>query len=351
MSNEQDCTENMANGSLRELPASSTQSLMAISFYLALLHSIINTIAPFVSVAGNGFLIYALTKSNKVREVPSNFLLMSLAVSDIFIGLSVQSWLCVSSVSALLGKCSLTQNRLVGDVLFFSSYLFIYSSCFNLVVLTIERYTCITFPLRYLVIVNKDRVFHIIAGIWLTSICLRSLRVIPLLSNTTVQTITSSVFVFVTAVTIVCHLKIMKIVRRHKKQIRAREQLRPIQIPKEQDLQRAGTAFIFVAVLIVCFVPMILVRVLYLIGSSSTRRVAKVIQPFSSSILLLNSSINPYIYIYRSGDLRRRVLNVFKRKSYGQPICSHPLVVRNKLISLMSGRSTKGTERTLNRAT
>ena len=108
-----------------------------------------------LTVLGNSLVIYLIISRKRLRST-INWLLFSLAVADLGVGLIYLPTFACSSVS-LCSKCVTTAVR----------WLFLNLSMTNLCALTVDRYVAIVTPLKYAVFKAKRRHLFLISAAWI----------------------------------------------------------------------------------------------------------------------------------------------------------------------------------------
>lgn len=282
-------------------------------FPLAVLNCVVDGFLPVTSVGGSALLLVAVIKFPQLREIPGNLLLASLAVSDLLIGLMVQPFLTARHIGLLLGRCLLSTNYSLKFFASYSLYGLLFSSCLNICLITMDRYICIAYPLRYQGIVTKERVVQAISASWLLSLVFATVQALPFLPGVTILKTSARAFsvippVLLVFTTILCYFKMTKIARRHQRQIRT--QMNVGSHLTQQDFQSTKTALLMVGAIFLCYVPaVIVVLVLY---ASKDAAFLEAVKPFLATLAFLNPSINPLVYYARSRKIRRYVWKVLK---------------------------------------
>ena len=281
------------------------------SFPLAVFGAVLETLLLILSVGGSVLLLLIIARFLQLRHVPSNILVASLATSDLLIGLLVQPFHSAMSVCALIADdChSLKNNPLV--VIYYLSSFLIHSSCLNIAAITIDRYICIKCALWYPSIMTESRVVKAILSIWTISAVLPGTRFIPSFPMTATRVSQIILVSSVLFVIIFCYMDILRISRRHKRQITS--QLQAVsQGPIEQEFQSALTVFMVVGAVILCYTPLLLLQFLLL---RYMEYQVKILHLFAVTLFHLNSSINPLIIILRRTEIRALVYKLFKCNS------------------------------------
>ena len=111
-----------------------------------------------LAIAGNGFIIFLVCSKRQLRT-KTNALVVSLAVADFCVGLSVIpfSFFCGSSCKWLQAGVSWM------DLI---RWLFGYASVTNLCSLVLDRYIAVVKPLKYLTFLTRRRVVQMIFFSW-----------------------------------------------------------------------------------------------------------------------------------------------------------------------------------------
>ena len=280
---------------------------------LAVLNCVVDGLLPITSVGGSSLLLVAVIKFPELREVPSNLLLASLAVSDLLIGLMVQPFLTARQISLLLGDCLLSANNFLKFFASYSVHGLLFSSCLNICLITMDRYICIAYSLRYQDIVTKERVVLVISVSWVFSLAFATIQGLPFLPGTTILKTSARVFatippVLLVFILILCYFKVTKIARQHQRQIRA--QMNVSNYTTQQDFQSTKTALLTVGVIFLCYAPAVIV--VFGLYVSEDLASLEAVKPFLATLACLNSSVNPLVYYLRSRKIRRYAWKVVK---------------------------------------
>ncbi|XP_022080987.1 histamine H1 receptor-like [Acanthaster planci] len=128
------------------------------------------TLLSLITIFGNSLVIYAV-KTEKRLQTVSNYFIVSLAVSDFLIGLIVMP---ISTTYFVSGDWVL--GIVVCQIWLCIDYVSSTASIFNLLVLSLDRYWSIRFPLKYMRKRTGKRATIMISCAWLVS----SLWIIPI---------------------------------------------------------------------------------------------------------------------------------------------------------------------------
>ncbi|KAL9987922.1 hypothetical protein ACROYT_G002305 [Oculina patagonica] len=172
-----------------------------------------NGFLSYTAIVFNIVAIHAITKTSSLPN-PLKTLLVSLAVSDVGVGLLVQpfyisllvKWLQQSNTECVIYK-ALTA---IGG--FFSA-----ASFFGVMVISMDRFLAIHFHLRYQELVTHKRVVAVVITVWVLSAVLS----VPWSSTTIHHAVIASVGVACLLLTAVAYGRIYAVLRRHQNQIQA----------------------------------------------------------------------------------------------------------------------------------
>ena len=178
------------------------------STYIA--NCVFNSFLSFTAILLNIVTIHAVRKTSSLPKTLRT-LLLSLAVSDLGVGLFVQPFYI-----SLLAKW--LQHR-IPNCITIKVFFFTMLSFFGVVAVTVDRFLAIHLHLRYQELVTHKRVLAVTISIWVLSplISLISLWVSPA---------TRSLFHGIAAIgcfllTVVVYIRIYLVVRRHNNEIQA----------------------------------------------------------------------------------------------------------------------------------
>lgn len=131
------------------------------------------SISIFISIVatiGNSLVLLAvLIDPNRNLRSPFNWFVANLALADVLVGMVAAPLSAVFHISEGL-KTSL--HLKIENFLYFSYFIACTASLLSLIILAVDRYVAITFPLLYVVKVNSIKAFATLACAWVTSFIL-----------------------------------------------------------------------------------------------------------------------------------------------------------------------------------
>ena len=269
---------------------------------------VFNAFLAVTAVILNGITILALRNTSSLPK-PLKTLLLSLAVSDLGVGLLGEPF-----YSGLLAKWLQRDDSTVAasTAFLFSLYLFSAASFSGVMGLSGDRFLALHLHLRYQEFVTYKRVVAVVISIWVFSalFSLFCLRVSTDISQAVVPIIGVVCLIF----SAVLYCKIYLVVRLHRNQIQALQVHQTGQNDEMANTARlrksAMGAFYVYFVFLLCNFPQFCIFAVVEISGLNTG--VKVFFIFSTTLLFLNSSLNPVIYCWKIRQIRRAVLEVLK---------------------------------------
>ena len=272
---------------------------------LCVLHFIFSPVATF----GNILAIRALWKAS---SMPANIkkLFLSLAVSDLAVGLFAQLMLAVVLRMAANGGHDFDLLcPTILTVCSFSLFLLACASLLNVTAIAVDRLLAITLHLRYQELVTSKRVIIALVSIWITSGVAASLFVSLNTHNITVGVILQFVGLFLTTV---AYIRIYRVVRYHQNQIHSQLQQQNAQAMEliREKMSAFNTVYLYV-IFVACYLPHFCSATLLNINSAQISFwLAFYVTLF---FVLLNSSINPFVYCWRYREIRQIMKSTVKK--------------------------------------
>ena len=277
-----------------------------------IVNSVFNAFLSHTAIMLNIITIYALRKTSSLPK-PLKTLLLSLAVSDLGVGLLVQPLNVASLVMRLKENAQNNPTFEKTDaVLNIATTFFCYASFLGVTALTADRFLAIHLHLRYQELVTQRRVVALVTSIWLLSTILSPLWLWNPKIFSTVAGIVPTVCLILA---FFFYCKIYLAVRRHKNQIQV---LQVQQVGQNvevmtniarQKKSAVGTFYVYL-VFLVCYLPFLVINVAHVITGKST--LINTLWEYTVTLVLLNSSLNPLVYCWKMRHIRHAIMNTLR---------------------------------------
>ena len=286
---------------------------------------VFNAFTGFTAIVLNIVTILALRKPLTIPRALKT-LLMSLAVSDLGVGLLVQP-LNVALLFIELQENIQTLAFEIWTNLFQNTGYFLgYGSFFCVVALAADRCLAVHLHLRYQELVTHKHVVAVVTLIWILSAILMLLfQWIPLNATGLISVAIDGVCYLTTAL---MYFKIYSAVRHHNNQIHVlQEQLaqnngEEMATAARERKAAVGTFYVYV-VFLICYLPFTCYWII-LRNSGPRNTVLNHFRLYALTLVFVNSSLNPLIYSWKMRHVRHAIMEILRN------ILPHPHLWRKK---------------------
>ena len=284
------------------------------SCYVAI--CVFNLFLCYTAIMINSVTIHAIRKTSLL---PKTFktLLLSLAVSDLGVGLLVQPLFVARIIMELQQN---TENNAFYVPMFMAfsvtAALFSCTSFFGVIALSADRFLAIHCFLSYKELVTHKRGAAVVISIWLFGAFLSS---ITLWTPLNIIYLTFALMINLTCVLAATFLtfKVYLAARSHLDELQAME-LSTRQASQNGDmvnvarLKKFAMLAVYVYVLfLVCYLPS--TCFLWIISFTPEQStLTDLLQGFAWTLVFLNSTLNPLIYCYKIGSIRLTTINILR---------------------------------------
>ena len=247
--------------------------------------------------------------------LPSNVFICCLGISDFTVGLLTQPCFVIHKIGEILhwlGMYCATRMVLesLGNITSGASVLTMAGA-------NIERCLALFFHLRYDEFVIVRRVLFSVACFWIFLIALALFRVF-LIRPEVYNTIFIALLSLCLLSTYLAYANILRCVRQHERRINTelivmRSKIEEKAAPLRNILRYKKSTInmiIIVGVFTACFQPLLCVKLAHKVLGYTVP--VKALYVVASTIVLLNSSLNPLVYFWRMKTMRIAVKTVFK---------------------------------------
>ena len=278
------------------------KNISATQKNIAVVNSVINTPLILISIIGNSLVLAAILKTPSIRT-PSMIMISSLAVSDLLVGVMAQPLFIANKFKSITEKDLFLQHVTVMTGFFLCGV-----SLGRTTVISVDRFMAFHYHMRYSTIVTKSRVLCTVTMIWLfTFLCLGLY-----FWNQPLYHLLAGIYPAICL--IICtylYIKMYGIVRHHDLQIRVQKHAVEISSCANNThmlrlIKSAVNTFVFYICLVICYFPNVVFMTLY----GTVHREWKTEWDLSTTVVFMNSSINPILYCWRLRELRKAMVKI-----------------------------------------
>ena len=281
------------------------------SSYIA--NCVLNAFLSYTAIMLNSITIHAIRKTSSLPK-PLRTLLLSLAVSDLGVGLIVQPLYNACLVIELQQNNENNQSFNATSIAYrITGFLLSFASFFGVVSLSADRFLAIHLHLRYQELVTHKRVIAVIISIWVLSAIISSMFDYWNLGDifkVILGIVSTACIIIITFF----NFKIYVAVRRHVHQIQA---LQVQQAAQNGEMANVGrlrksaitTVYVYL-VFLVCYLPQICWGIATEASESGMPNTDAGL--YFLTLMYLNSSLNPLIYCWKMRDIRHNIINIIR---------------------------------------
>ena len=273
---------------------------------------VLNFVFSVVATLENLLVLRTLMKASTIPATVKK-LFLSLAFSDLAVGLCFQLMTAIISVSILKMASSGNNTAFfcptVLGVQSYFWYVLASASFLNVIVIAFDRLLAVSFHLRYQELITPKRVNIALVSLWLIS-CINAFIFVFL--PTSNKIVTAVILMTGYVLTTVAYVRIYKVVKYHQNQIYSQNQLQNAQTREVLRQRKPAYNAIFVYLLfLACYLFFLPSATLYMINTSE---ISFIVAFYASLFLiLLNSSLNPLVYYWRYREIRQSVKSIVKK--------------------------------------
>ena len=270
---------------------------------------VLNAYLSYSATMLNIVAIYAIRKTSSLSKNLKT-LLLSLAVSDLGVGLLVQPMFVADLVDSKQNNETNESYNAIYIAFLIRTNFFTAASLFSVTALCADRFLVIRLHLRYQELVTNKRVAAAVISIWVISALISLSRLF--LSKNIMYVgffiITSACIITATSLSAKLYLTI----RRHIKQIHVQQVAQNDQGESVQRKRKSAMASLYVyLVFIVCYLPNICVLIIIANISEPTIDL-KHLQFCTLTLLFVNSTLNPLIYCWKMKGIQHTIVGTLR---------------------------------------
>ncbi|XP_078357407.1 adenosine receptor A2a-like [Oculina patagonica] len=277
--------------------------------------AVITMIMSPIIVFGNSLVILSVWKDplKNLRSSPSNFILLSMAVADLLVGL------VVCPLTAHWGW-AISRHKDTSFSLLFAVVSFLLNvSVSHMFLLTVDRFFALVTPLQYRAKVTNKRVSIATVTCWIYFLLFGC--VLGLLQEyyAIVGTIYNLQILCFLVSMMVLYVVILWRFHRHSKMVELKEQPkanRQMILQRERRLWKAITTVI--CAFLVCFMPWFIIQITLYVCLPCHRNLSFLMMSFvcATGLTYANSALNPFLYAWRIPKYRDTFKYFLKKRAY-----------------------------------
>lgn len=264
--------------------------------------SAINVPSMLVAIVGNSLVLAAILSAPSLRS-PAILLLCNLALSDLLVGLVIQPLFIAHSFNLT--------KRLLTSIWLIMSYSACGISLCTMTAIAVDRFLALHYHLRYSTMVTSFRIKTILTALWLKSFIFSGIY----FWSVRIFFLYITIFVCLCLIiSVFCYVRIFKIVRHQQKKIQCQHQA--VNLPQGSTISNllqleksAINSFLFFIVMVLFYTPVSTYLSLIYATKDSSHRGWNV----AITLVFINSSVNPFLYCWRMGDLRAAVMKTARK--------------------------------------
>ena len=280
--------------------------LVNVSSKVLITSMVLDTLISITATIGNLLVLLTIWRSPRLHS-PSNTLLFGLALSDRCVGvvsepLEVEFQAVLFNNSGKITFCTLTKVRnLISVFLTLVTLL-------TVTAMSVDRYLAIYLHLRYEQLVTVKKTRKVILCLWLISS-------LPSVIMAFDQAMTS--YLVMTLIIAVClviisfvWIKIYQVVRHHQAQIQDQMGIASQSFNMTRFRNSAINTILVFLIVLVCYTPLLVSNICFV---ANVIPLNVVLLEICYIFVLLNSSLNPFVYFWRQRDLRAQTKQLVMR--------------------------------------
>ena len=271
--------------------------------------SALNIPLAVTAFLGNVLIIAALQKPSPLYP-PSKLLLGCLAITDLCVGLISQPLRVTYLMSPEHTKLCYYVKIVSDSTCFFFSAL----SLLTLTAISVDRLLALMLGLRYKHVVTLGRVWVLVVILWLSTIAI-AITIIYDLSISNYIVCTTILLCLITST--FCYTKIYLRLRQHQAQLQEHVDQgqhnggrTPMNIARYKKTVSSAMWVHFT--LVACYLPLGITAVIFAVNGLNTPSI-ELVWESSAVVLMLNSSVNPFIYSWKIREIRQEVKDTIRQ--------------------------------------
>lgn len=277
------------------------------TFTASILTCILNAVFSLLTVSGNFIILRVIWKTQELHS-PSLVLLFCLAAADFLVGFICQPFFVAYQIAELTDNYSAyCVLRMIQNI---SGWITTGVSFGILSGISVDRLLALTLHLRYNTIVSVQRILQTVLLFWIVSVTVVMLRfwIHPWIIFPVVAVVASFF------VTTLCTLRIFQIVRKHQRQISQQEQSVQNNTVNVLKCRKSAVTVLYVyGLFVILYLPFC--ATMFVETFTGYTLAVKIAYDYVTTVVFINSFLNPIVYCWRIGEIRRAVKSSLKKKN------------------------------------
>lgn len=273
---------------------------------------ILNIFSSYTAITLNIITIHVLRKTSSLPK-PVRILLLSLAVSDLAVGLIVQPLAIVTLLTQYTGN-SRNQFEKTSEVF---GICFTAASFLNITTLGADRFLAIHLHLRYQELVTHRCIVTAVIMIWVFSATVSLFDLWERMITTAQATFAAIVIVcFISTTFFYC--KIYLTVRHLTNQIQTLQVQQTSQNVEStsqntaRQRKSAVATFYVYMVFLLCYLPHYSIYIANKVSGRDPSVAEEILMIYAQTLVHLNSSLNPLIYAWKMRPIRHAIMEILR---------------------------------------
>lgn len=294
---------------LKMVPFPQTDLFRSVTLVLCVL----NGVTCPLTIVGNVLVFMAVLRKPQLVNV-ANTSILCLALTDLTVGAFVQpSYIIYQTSKLTTAFADFPCDKLL--IYSFSGVICICMSFLTLILISLERYMAVFYPYRYVERVNSKCLITVTVTIWVISIgTLLTVRFLFGINSNEEIGVISLVIIANFIITSFVYFRIFRLVKRCNAQVNVELSHNTFASSSQEPFSpgnsspreaKASKTVAFVAgTLFLCFTPTLCATIVDQAGLAPRNLLYHVIYPIGETAVLLNSCLNPGIYVWRNKGIR-----------------------------------------------
>ena len=272
----------------------------------------VNYFLSITAILGNAVILVALYKESSLHP-PSKLLCSCLAVTDLLVGIISQPVVAVYFTLIGIGEDNLTDLCVSSAEIAALTFTILTAvSMLTMCAISVDRLLALLLGLRYRCVVTLKRVRALVLSFWIvsTAVTLMMIKKFAIL-----KMFGYALNSLCLLVSVCCYSKIVFALRHHQAAIQDQFHQEQPNGETAQNMQQyrktVSTAVCILLTLVLCYLPYSVV--LAIVTTKGSSPFLHAIWSLTTTLVCLNSSLNPILYCWKIKEVRQEVKNTIRQ--------------------------------------